>query len=120
MHIEQVQSYCESKKGVEACFPFDETTLVFKVMGKMFCLASLETIPLNLNLKYFPDLIDDLRENYNCVLPGYHMNKNHWNTIICDGTVPDKLIFKWVDESYNLVVKSLPRKIKIELENLKQ
>jgi len=90
-------------------FPFDEETLVFKVAGKIFLLASLETIPLQINLKCDPEKAIELREEYESVQPGYHMNKKHWNTILIDGTVPDRKVFEWIDDSYNLVVAGLKK-----------
>lgn len=107
MNIEQIREYCLKKKGVTEEFPFDEETLVFKVAGKMFLLTSLESIPLQINLKCDPEKAVELREEYEAVQPGYHMNKKHWNTIIVDGSVPTKQIFEWIDDSYNLVVAGL-------------
>ena len=95
------------KKGVTEEFPFDEETLVFKVAGKIFLLASLESIPLQINLKCEPEKAIELREEFDSVQPGYHMNKKHWNTIIIDGTVPIRILFEWIDYSYNLVVAGL-------------
>ena len=82
MNIEQIREYCLKKKGVTEEFPFDEETLVFKVMGKIFLLASLDSIPLQFNLKCKPEKAIELREEYEAVRPDYHMNKRHWNTII--------------------------------------
>jgi predicted DNA-binding protein (MmcQ/YjbR family) len=109
MNIEQIREYCLKKKGVFEEFPFDEETLVFKVVGKIFLLASLESIPLQINLKCDPGEAIELREEYEAVQPGYHMNKAHWNTIILDGTVPVKKILEWIDDSYNLVVSGLKK-----------
>lgn len=109
MNIEQIREYCLKKKGVTEEFPFDEETLVFKVAGKIFLLASLEAIPLQINLKCDPEKAIELREEYDTVMPGYHMNKNHWNTIIIDGTVPSHQLLEWIDESYNLVVAGLKK-----------
>ena len=117
MNIEQIREYCLKKKGVFEEFPFDEETLVFKVAGKIFLLASLESIPLQINLKCDPEKAIELREEYEAVQPGYHMNKAHWNTIILDGTVPSKKIFEWIDDSYNLVVSGLN---KSDLKKLKK
>ena len=99
MNIEQIRENCLKKKGVTEEFPFDEETLVFKVMGKMFLLASLDTVPLQINLKCNPEKAIELREEYESVEPGYHMNKAHWNTITLDGTVPAKKIFEWINNS---------------------
>lgn len=109
MNIEQIREYCIMKKGVTEDFPFDEETLVFKVMGKIFLLASLESIPLQINLKCDPEKVVELREEYEAVQPGYHMNKKHWNTIVVDGSVSIKKIFEWIDDSYNLVVAGLKK-----------
>jgi predicted DNA-binding protein (MmcQ/YjbR family) len=117
MNIEELREYCLSKKGATEHFPFDETTLVFKVMGKMFALTDLEG-PLSLNLKCDPEKAIDLREKYPSVQPGYHMNKKHWNSVSIDGSVDDKLICQWIDHSYKLIVKSLSNKLKSELEKL--
>ena len=117
MDIETLRDYCLSKKGVEEGFPFGSETLVFKVMGKIFLLTGMGS-PLQFNAKCDPEKAIGLREKYSCVLPGYHMNKQHWNTIICDGSVNDTLIREWIDHSYGLIVDSLPKKLKQELEVL--
>ena len=117
MNIEDIREYCMIKKGVTEDFPFDEETLVLKVLGKMFALISLEKIPLQLNLKCDPELAVELREKYESVLPGYHMNKKYWNSIIVDGTLRNKLIYRWIDDSYNLVVKGLGKTEKEKLRN---
>ena len=109
MNIEQIREYCIRKKGVTEEFPFDEETLVFKVAGKIFLLASLESIPLQINLKCDPEKAIELREEFESVQPGYHMNKKHWNTMIIDGTIPAKKILEWIDDSYNLVVSGLKK-----------
>ena len=109
MNIEQIREYCLKKKGVTEEFPFDEETLVFKVMGKIFLLASLESYPLQINLKCDPEKAIELREEYDAVQPGYHMNKKHWNTVVLDGSVPTLKIRDWIDDSYNLVSAGLKR-----------
>ena len=114
MNIEEFRKYCLSKKGVTEEFPFGEVTLVFKVMGKMFALTNLDS-DFSVNLKCDPVLAIDLREQYSSVLPGYHMNKKHWNTIIIDGRISNKLIYEWIDHSYQLVVDQLPKTIKNKL-----
>lgn len=118
MHLDEIRNYCLLKKGVEEGTPFGADTLVFKVMGKMFLLSGIESKPVQFNAKCDPEKAVELREKHACVQPGYHMNKQHWNTIICDGSVSNKLIKQWIDESYALVVMSLTKKIKMELENL--
>lgn len=109
LNIEQIRDYCIKKKAVTEEFPFDEETLVFKVAGKIFLLASLETIPLQINIKCDPEKATELREKYDSVIPGYHMNKNHWNTIIIDGTVPERKLLEWIDDSYSMVVAGLTK-----------
>lgn len=114
MNIEDLRNYCISKKGVTESFPFDEKTLVFKTMNKMFMLTNLEG-DLTINLKCNPEKAIILREQYSAVIPGYHMNKKHWNTVIIDCTINNSLIKEWIDHSYDLVVNSLSGKQKEEL-----
>ena len=102
MHIETLREYCISKKGADESFPFGEDTLVFKVKGKIFALVNLDS-ELSINLKCDPAFAIELRERYASVTPGYHMNKKHWNTVLLDGSVPDKEIQAWIDHSYDLV-----------------
>ncbi len=111
MNIEQIREHCIKKKGVTEEFPFDEETLVFKVMGKIYLLASLESIPLSINLKCDPEEAVELRETYQSVKPGYHMDKKHWNTIVIDGSIPANKIFEWVDKSYELVIRKLKKSL---------
>jgi predicted DNA-binding protein (MmcQ/YjbR family) len=111
MNIEQLRDYCLSKPGTIECFPFDENTLVFKVGEKMYALTDLEG-QHSINLKCDPEKAIELREQYDFVLPGYHMSKVHWNTILIDGRVNDKLLCTWIDHSYDLVFNGLPKKIK--------
>lgn len=118
MNIEQLREYCLNKPGVEETFPFDEVTLVFKVMDKMYALTGLDELDLRINLKCDPEKAITLREEYDCVIPGYHMSKTHWNTVIIDGSVPVELVKEWIDDSYNLVVSSLTKKKKEELKAL--
>jgi predicted DNA-binding protein (MmcQ/YjbR family) len=110
--IEQLSSYCLSKPAVEETLPFGPDVLVYKVAGKVFLLCPLDTEQLQFNVKCDPDLAIELREQYSCIQPGYHMNKKHWNTIIVDGSIPAKQLKEWIDHSYNLVADSLPKKIK--------
>jgi predicted DNA-binding protein (MmcQ/YjbR family) len=109
LNVEQIREYCLKKKGVTEEFPFDEETLVFKVLGKIFLLVSLDSIPLQFNVKCDPEVAIELRERYESVEPGYHMNKKHWNTVIIDEFVPDKIILKWIDSSYDLVIGGLKK-----------
>ena len=109
--IEQIRSYCLSKNKVSESFPFDDTTLVFKVHNKMFAILSLDKDPLQMNLKCDPEKAIELREEFHQVIPGYHSNKKHWNTIILEDIDPN-LIFSWIDHSYQLVWNNLPKKLK--------
>ncbi len=108
MDLEQFRNYCLSKKGVAEGFPFDRETAVYKVMGKMFALTNVHLFD-GINLKCDPEKAADLRERYEAVRPGYHMNKKHWNTIAMDGSIPDKLVYQWIDHSYDLVTGSLSK-----------
>lgn len=113
MNIEQLQEYCLSKQAAEETLPFGPDTLVYKVAGKAFLLTSLASEDgLRFNVKCDPDLAQELREQHACVLPGFHMNKKHWNTIVVDGSVSNKQLYEWIDHSYELVVGSLPRKLR--------
>ena len=103
MNIEELRSYCLLKPGAEETFPFGINTLVFKADGKAFLLAGIDEEDLQFNVKCDPEKAIELRESYPCVQPGYHMNKKHWNTIVVDGSVPDKMLKEWIDDSYNLV-----------------
>lgn len=118
MQIDELREYCLLKKGVSEGFPFGGDTLVFKVMGKMFLLTGIDSFPVQFNVKCNPEKAIELREKYTCVLPGYHMNKLMWNTIICDGSVSAKQIKEWIDDSYELVVNGLTKKLKQELKFL--
>ena len=111
MNIESLRDYCLSKPGAEETLPFGPDTLVFKVNGKAFLLTGLDSEDLRFNVKCDPDLAEELRAQYSCVLPGYHMNKKHWNTIVVDGSVPLRQLQEWIDHSYELV-KGGPKKKK--------
>jgi predicted DNA-binding protein (MmcQ/YjbR family) len=115
MNVEDIREYCISKDFVTESTPFDEVTLVFKVGGKMFALLPLDELKLSINLKCDPEKAVALRELYPAVTPGYHMNKSHWNTVFIDGTIEKKLILQWIDDSYQLVLNSLPRKTRESL-----
>ncbi|HMX03652.1 MAG TPA: MmcQ/YjbR family DNA-binding protein [Chitinophagales bacterium] len=117
--IEAFRDYCLSKKGVTEEFPFGPDTLVYKVMGKMFALSGLDEIGFSMNLKYNTEHIDELRDKYPAVQPGYHMHKRHWNTVMVDGSIPVKELKSLIDHSYSLVVDSLPKKLQAELNALK-
>ncbi|MDY6801661.1 MAG: MmcQ/YjbR family DNA-binding protein [Bacteroidota bacterium] len=116
MNIEDFRNYCLNKKGVTEELPFDETTLVYKVLGKMFALTDTED-EFSVNLKCNPEKAIELREQFpGSVLPGYHMNKKHWNTILMHGNIPENIIFQWIDESYQLVVDKFTKAQKRALE----
>lgn len=117
MNIEQFRDYCLTKKGATEGFPFDGKTLVFKVMGKMFALTGIEPFDF-INLKCDSEKAIDLREEYEGVTPGYHMNKRLWNSVFLQKDVSDKNILMWTDDSYDLIVSSLSKKLKKELEAL--
>ena len=116
MDITEILSYCQQKKGVDETFPFDSETLVLKVAGKMFALIPLEKQPLVISLKADPEWSAELREQYAQIEGAYHMNKTHWNSVVCEGLKKD-LIYKLIDHSYDLVVQSLTKKNKEELLN---
>ena len=116
MDVETLRSYCLSKKAVTEDFPFGEDTLVFRVMNKIFLLVSLSSSPLQFNAKCAPEKAIELREQYEAIIPGYHMNKKHWNTVILDGSLSTSLIKEIIDNSYELIVQSLPKKDKEALK----
>lgn len=118
MNIEDLRKFCLALKGVDEGFPFGETVLVFRVMGKMFCLAGLDNNPFQFNLKCDPEKAIELRETYSGVIPGYHMNKQHWNTVVIDGSFSDELAHEWIIESYALVAASLSKQLKVELNSM--
>lgn len=118
MNVEVFRTYCLAKKGVTEEFPFDEHTLVFKVMGKIFAITGLERIPFSVNLKCDPERSLELREYHPEIIPGYHMNKKHWNTVDFTGGLTTKMLHELIDHSYDLVVNSLTKKLKQELEQL--
>ena len=117
MNIESLRTYCLKKKGVTEEFPFGPDTLVFKVKGKVFLLTSLDSETFRFNVKCDPDKAIELRERYDAIQPGYHMNKKHWNTVIVDGRLSQQLLREMIDDSYELVVQSLPKKTREELSN---
>ncbi len=110
MDIETIRAYCLAKAAVEESFPFGETTLVFKVMGKIFLLSGLDNPVLQFNVKCDPEKAIEWREQFAAVQPGYHMNKKMWNTVTVDGSIPGRILRQMIDDSYRLVVLSLPKK----------
>ena len=120
MNIEFLRNYCLAKPGVKETLPFGPDNLVYKVGDKMFLITSLDSEDFQFNVKCDPDKAVELREQYDCVQPGYHMNKKHWNTIIVDGSVSAALLKEWIDDSYDLVVESLPLKVKSKIKEKKK
>ncbi|HAW19544.1 MAG TPA: MmcQ-like protein [Flavobacteriales bacterium] len=117
MNVESFREYCISKKGVTEELPFGPDTLVFKVMNKMFALSAIDNFS-GFNAKCDPERAVELRGAYSAIRPGFHMNKKHWNTIDCDGSLPDSLIYELIDHSYELVIESLPKKVRTELAEM--
>lgn len=114
MTLDDFRNHCLKKPGFSENFPFDEVTLVFRVAGKIFAL--MDTIEFSsVNLKCDPERAVELREQYPGIIPGYHMNKQHWNTVSTDGSVPGKLLLELADHSYELVRDSLPKKLRDSL-----
>lgn len=120
MDPERLRSYCLSKALVTEGTPFGPEVLVFKVLDKAFALLSLDDVPSRVNLKCEPDLAVELREAWPAVLPGYHMNKKHWNTVLLDGSIPDGRFLEWVDHSYGRVVAGMPKKQRMLVEAASQ
>jgi predicted DNA-binding protein (MmcQ/YjbR family) len=117
MNIEEFRTFCLSMQGAWEDYPFDESTLVLKVMNKMFALASQEE-EFRISLKANPDLNTERRASFPEVISAYHMNKKHWNTIIMNGQIEDELVRSWITESYDLVVQGLSRKEKEKLKSI--
>ncbi|NDC30577.1 MAG: MmcQ/YjbR family DNA-binding protein [Bacteroidetes bacterium] len=117
MNIELFREHCIAKKGIEETFPFDNDTLVFKVMGKMFALISISD-PTHVNLKCNPEFAVELRQKFEAVKPGFHMNKTSWNTVTFNMDANDKLILEWLDLSYNLVIAGLTKKMQKQLAEM--
>ncbi|MBI4536147.1 MAG: MmcQ/YjbR family DNA-binding protein [Ignavibacteriae bacterium] len=114
--LDSIRDYCLKKDGkVSEEFPFGEDVLVFKVHGKIFLLTRLDAHPTTLNLKCDPEHALELREQYEAVRPGYHMNKRHWNTVTIDDSLPSREVFRMIDHSYNMVVKGLKKSLRASL-----
>jgi len=120
VELESFREYCLKKPHTTEGMPFGDTVVVFKVAGKMFALAALDEIPVTVNLKCDPDRALDLRDRYEQVQPGYHINKKHWNTVEIDSGVPDLELRKMIDDSYELVVQSLPKAAREKLVRKKR
>ena len=114
IHIEEFRDYCLLKPGVTEEMPFGEDTLVFKVGGKIFALTNINTFS-SINLKCDPERALELRDQHPFVLPGYHMNKKHWNTVVLDGAISSKLLTELIDHSYALVYSGLPKLVKLKV-----
>lgn len=115
MNIETLREYCLQKPGTEETMPFGDNTLVFKAGGKIFLLIGLKESN-RFNVKCDPALAIELREQYSEVQPGFHMNKTHWNTVFTDGNLSDKQLCEMIDHSYELILKSLPKKLRENLQ----
>jgi len=125
MTLKQFRSYCLKKKGVDEAFPFDENALVMRVKGKMFAITNVNEMKMSgemkpafhhISLKCDPDMGADLRRNFPAIVPGWHLNKVHWNSLIMDGSLKDSLIKDLIDHAYELVVSKLPKKDQAVLE----
>jgi len=117
MEVTEILAHCQKKKGAEETFPFNPETLVLKVDGKMFMLIALESQPLTISVKTNPEWSAELREKHPQITGAYHMNKTHWNSVVCEG-LKRELILEMIDHSYNLIVQSLTKKKRAELWNL--
>ena len=117
MNVEQLHEYCLSIKGATSDFPFDDVSLVMKVLGKMFALISLDSPVLQIALKCNPEQAVELRERYTCVEPAWHFNKKYWNTIYLNRDMPDEEVKKWIHHSVDEVVKKLPKRVQEEYYN---
>lgn len=109
MTPERLRAACLALNGAKEEFPFNESTSVFKVEGKLFALSALDVTPLRVSLKCDPELASQLRATHPAITPGYHLNKRHWNTVELDGSVPDQLVLDMIEDSYDLVVSRLPK-----------
>jgi predicted DNA-binding protein (MmcQ/YjbR family) len=116
MNIETLRTYCLNKKGVTESFPFGDNTIVFKIFDKIFLLAGLDK-PINFNVKCNPEEAVTLREDHQEIIPGYHMNKKHWNTVFYNGTLSDVFLHQLIDHSYQLVLESLTKTKQKEIKN---
>ena len=115
MNAEELRRCCLAQPGAIEDFPFRPDVSVFKVAGKMFALSMLERAPLEVSVKCEPDLAVELRGTYSAIRPGYHLNKRHWNTITLDGSLADQLVRDMIEDSYDLVVSALPKRIRAQL-----
>jgi predicted DNA-binding protein (MmcQ/YjbR family) len=111
----ELRACCLGHAGAVEDFPFGPEHSVFKVAGKMFALSALDRTPLDVSVKCEPEVAVELRNSYSAIRPGYHLNKRHWNTITLDGTLPDPLVHDLIEDSYDLVVSALPKRVREEL-----
>src|SRR5690349_21165784 len=118
MTLESLRDYCLGLKAVTEDMPFGEEVLAFRVMGKIFALLAITALPPSINLKCDPERAVELRDRFEGVLPGYHMNKKHWNTVMLDGTVPDRDVREMIEHSYELIVKGLKKAEREELATM--
>jgi predicted DNA-binding protein (MmcQ/YjbR family) len=110
-----LRSWCLARPGVTEELPFGPITTVFKVEGKVFALSALDRTPLEISLKCEPALAEALRRDHPAIRPGYHLNKRHWNTVLCDGSLPDQMLIDMLEDSYDLVVEGLPQRARERL-----
>jgi predicted DNA-binding protein (MmcQ/YjbR family) len=118
--LEVIKAYCLAKPGSSAGYPFGEGTLVFKVLDRMYALCSEDERPLRINLKCDPDDALALRAQYSAIIPGYHMNKKHWNSLITDGSLQDSLVFELIDHSYQLVISKMSQAKQRKLKSIEK
>ena len=118
MNIEEYRTHCLAKAGTTESFPFSNLpdTLVFKVKGKMFASTNVETFA-SFSIKCDPNTVDELRAQYPAMREPSYFSKRHWSRVVMDGSIPDHILYEWLDTSYNLVIATLPQKIRTELEN---
>ncbi|MDQ3985926.1 MAG: MmcQ/YjbR family DNA-binding protein [Actinomycetota bacterium] len=115
MNLKSLSDHCLAKPGVSDGHPFGPGVLVMKVGGKIFAIIAEEADPLTVSVKCEPEIAEVLRASHNAVKPGYHLNKRHWNTVTLNGTIEDRLVREWIDDSYDLVIDGLPRRVRAEI-----
>jgi predicted DNA-binding protein (MmcQ/YjbR family) len=115
MDAMELRAACLRRPGAVEDFPFGPQHSVFKVAGKIFALSALDRVPLEVSVKCEPELATELRRSYPAIRPGYHLNKRHWNTVTIDGSLPDRLVHDMIEDSYDLVVSALPRRVREQL-----
>lgn len=118
IHVDEISEFCLKMPGVSYDFPFGEDLMVFRVMDKIFLLTSLQSVPLSINVKADPEQAIEWREEYDAIIPGFHMNKKHWNTVRLDGSLSNPFVQEIIRHSYDCVVKGLSKKLKEELSHL--